>query len=86
MSQIKEIIDGWSNYALKGLNLLDENVKEIGKKRISICNSCNIRTHNFCSPRKQGKHKETGKLINGCGCLLNAKVLSLDSTCPLGKW
>lgn len=86
MSKVKKIIDGWSNYALKGLKLLDKNIQEIGEARIDVCNTCNIRTHNFCSPNKKGKHKENGKLINGCGCLLNAKVLSLDSTCPLGKW
>lgn len=86
MNKLKEILDGWSNFVLKELDLLSNEIKQIGKVRIDICNGCEIRTHNICSPNKKAKHKENGKLVNGCGCLLNAKVLSLDSTCPLGKW
>ena len=86
MNKLKEILDGWSNMVLKQLNKLDQNIIGIGEKRIEICKDCNIRTHNICSPTKRGKHKQNGKLINGCGCLLDAKVLSIKSTCPLGKW
>jgi len=83
---LKEIYDGWGNLIKDKLKILNPEIKEIGKRRLLICDVCEIRTKDICNPLKKGIHTITGKLVNGCGCALSAKVLSPNSKCPLGKF
>lgn len=86
MIKISHILEGWGNLAKDKLNLLDEKTKKISQNRLLICNDCNLRVSNSCSPLHFGNHIKTGELKRGCGCNLSAKTLSLESECPLGKW
>lgn len=80
------ILEGWGNLVKDEFNMLDSEIKEIASERMLICNSCDIRNGRSCSPERYGIHKKTGKLTNGCGCRIDAKTLSPNSECPLGKW
>jgi len=53
---------------------------------MKICDDCTLRIGGTCSPKKTGKHVETGEITKGCGCGLAAKTLSPTSHCPLAKW
>lgn len=65
-----EIYDGWKHLIFK-----DDQVEEVATKRLKVCGDCPIRSRGFCDSRK-----------GGCGCLLEAKVRSLNSVCPKGLW
>jgi hypothetical protein len=67
--KIMEIYDGWKNY----LNPTEE-ISDIKKERLDICQKCPIRTGFICDPTK-----------GGCGCFLPAKASSKGG-CPSGKW
>jgi cytoskeletal protein CcmA (bactofilin family) len=71
MSKISEILNGWGGMARAGLGILESDKKVISENRLNICNECELRKIMFC-----------GK----CGCLITAKVLSMESTCPINKW
>lgn len=83
---LKEILEGWGNWILDKLKLVDPQTKEIAKLRLLVCDTCPIRTGHICSPNKSDVHVITGETKFGCGCAIPAKTLSLDSKCPLGKW
>ena len=83
---LKEILDGWGNFAKDKLKLLNPEIKELAKKRMLVCNFCDIRSFAICNPTKSGINVITGELKFGCGCALPPKTLSPDSNCPLGKW
>lgn len=90
------IIQGFTNLIKSKLGFLDENTKRIAEKRMDTCLNCPLRTDNKCDSNKQGEvvknfnydgeFRAAGQLVNGCSCNLAAKVLSMDSLCPLGKW
>jgi len=66
-------------------------VEMIAKERQAICDVCIIKSLNFagkeiCDSHKQIPHAITGKMTNGCGCLLHLKHRSVHSGCPAGKW
>lgn len=82
---IRGIISGWANLTLKELNLLSPQIRELGEKRLKICDSCPVRTGNICDPKKTILNKN-GDRVRGCGCQLSAKALSPGSKCPAGKW
>lgn len=86
MLNLKEILDGWGNYAKDKLKILDPAIKQMSKHRLLICNECNMRDYGTCNPNKKGTNVLTGDLVSGCGCNLAAKTLSPTSKCPLGKW
>jgi hypothetical protein len=75
MSNLENIVSGWYNFLLNELNLLDEETKQIGLKRLEICNGCDTRTSSYCDEEK-----------GGCGCPIGKKVLSPKSECPKSKW
>lgn len=69
---VSEIIEGWKNFAFK-----NPKVEEIATKRAEQCVNCTIK----------GKPVMKNKKFCGiCGCYIPAKVRSLSSKCPLGKW
>lgn len=86
MLNLKEILDGWGNYAKDKLKILDPAIKQMSKHRLLICNECDMRDYGTCNPTKKGTNVLTGDLVSGCGCNLAAKTLSPTSKCPLGKW
>lgn len=86
MKQVKQIIEGWAKLVYDKLIGLPPAIRDEANNRLGICNGCPVRTGNRCDPRKSGNHVETGRQTNGCGCILTAKAVSMDSECPLGKW
>jgi hypothetical protein len=48
-----------------------EHAEKVAKARASICSTCE---HN------------AGKRCGKCGCVLSAKVRSMNSKCPINKW
>ena len=86
MLKLKEILDGWGNYAKDKIKILDPALKQMSKHRLLICDECEMSTFGMCSPLKEGVLVITGQTVKGCGCGLAAKTLSPTSRCPLGKW
>ena len=83
---INNIINGWGNLIKDKFGLLDSQTKGMATKRLTICNDCNIRSVAICNPTKKIINVRTGVQVNGCGCLISAKVLDQASYCPAGKW
>lgn len=93
---INEILTGWANSFLDEFNLLPENIKQMSENRLSICNSCPLRTEHRCDNKKEGRviqtfmyknqKREIGEIHSGCGCPLNQKSFSPNSQCPLNKF
>lgn len=86
VSQISQILSGWGNRIKDAFGVLDEETKEMSKKRMLICNTCYMRTGNTCDPRKSMKNNITGEIARGCGCNISAKSMSPASKCPLDRW
>lgn len=86
MSKILEIVEGWANVVKDQFNAVDPITKEISKKRLLLCDVCEIRSGNICNPTKSGTNILTNRTAYGCGCNISAKTLSRSSQCPLGKW
>jgi hypothetical protein len=82
---LKQIAEGWFNDFLKELNLLDENVKNLGESRMNICSSCPVRTGNRCDREKSHKSIH-GIKFSGCGCRIDKKTLCVTCSCPGGYW
>lgn len=93
---LAEILQGWGNQLRDEFDVLPKEIKNLSEKRLSICNTCSLRTDNTCSVKKRGKAVKTfvykgqmrtkGTEYTGCGCNLAAKTKSVISSCPLGKW
>lgn len=86
MSKINEILEGWGNVMLDQFNAVDPVTKALAKKRMEICNECDMRVFNTCNPAKTGINIINKKPTRGCGCNISAKTLSPQSQCPLSKW
>jgi hypothetical protein len=61
------------NWITKNLPLFSSEVKEIAKRRLSVCQTC---------PRLTPKINTCKE----CGCLMPAKVFFTKASCPIGKW
>lgn len=83
--KLNHIAEGWFNSFLDSLNLLDENIKALGKKRMNICLNCPVRTNNRCDGEKTHINI-TGAPFVGCGCNISKKTLCVDCQCPGGFW
>lgn len=89
--KISQIIEGYKNLIVK-----DEDVEKLVKERSPICFNCPLNVNGYCSSNKQGlaiKDFVYGEELRykdneyyGCGCYINAKIRSVDSQCPLGKF
>ena len=74
MQKVKNILEGWKN-----LIWANPQVEEIAKTRLKECGEC---------PKRSNYPQEVG--LNStclmCGCVIDAKVRSMKSECPLKKW
>lgn len=86
MGKISEILEGWGNHMKDQFHVLDPAIKNISRQRLERCDTCRVRDGAKCSPNKSDVHVQTGEITKGCGCYVAAKSMSLQSTCPLGKW
>jgi hypothetical protein len=98
MSKLAEIISGWTNRTLQEFNLLDEEIRIEGERRLTVCNDCPMRVGNSCSPNNRGEavrdflyisnneQRVKGVMYPGCGCNIYAKTVSPLSQCPLDHW
>ena len=87
MNRINKLINAFGNLpaiaeCIKNKIFTKDDVDDIAWKRWEICVQC----HNF---DKIGSHcavPGTQPCCADCGCILNLKVRSLSSECPIGKW
>jgi hypothetical protein len=86
MGRITEILEGWANYVKDEFHVLDPRIKDISRQRLERCDACPVRDGAKCSPKRYGIHVSTGEVTRGCGCPIAQKSMSLQSSCPLGKW
>ena len=82
----KEMFSGYSNLLKDKLGKLDTETKKLAIARLVICNGCEANINGVCSPEVQIKDIVTDVLVNGCGCFLEAKTMSPESSCPANKW
>jgi hypothetical protein len=66
LKQLKNMLDGWKNVFIS-----DEEVEELAKERLIVCEQC---------PHKK---KFTCSL---CGCPLKAKLRAVEAECPDNRW
>lgn len=72
MSKAKEIASGFGNLLKNTFKLSDAKVEEVATARAAVCQACEF-----------GKDRtRCGK----CGCVLAAKVRSMNSSCPINLW
>lgn len=76
MSKIDEVAEGYWNLMMK-----NEGVEELAKVRNEICNTCPSNSKNQSS-----MFGDMLPYCKECGCLLEAKTRSPESSCPLKKW
>jgi hypothetical protein len=86
MAEFIAILNGWANLIKDAFGKLNEEQKALSKKRLSICDTCQIRSGNICNPKRMERHIETGALSRGCGCNIAAKSMVKHAKCPVGKW
>lgn len=70
MSQLNEIFSGFKNMIFP-----NEQINSVSEERLKRCFECPIRTEQWCDKKK-----------GGCGCYLQAKTKSPNSSCPIEKW
>ena len=88
ISQIRDIAEGWTNYALGKEN-------ELSEQRMKICRQCklyNVETDR-CDSRRCLNLKTNelvqvpGKdVICGCNCVMQAKTRLERAKCIMSKW
>jgi hypothetical protein len=71
---LKEILDGWGNWARLQFKSLDIEIVNLSKSRLLKCNVCEIRTGHICNPNKKGKDAITNEIKKGCGCAIPPKT------------
>lgn len=73
----KQIVEGFKN--LFGED--DIYIEEVAQERMDICSNCPYNSKN------QPDHRfRPDQHCLKCGCTLPAKVRSMNSSCPIGKW
>lgn len=76
-----QILEGVTNSIFKR-----EDVEEIAKHRMSICNACDLYDNFGLGCIVKGSQPCCDLSKGGCGCSLGFKTRSLSSECPLGHW
>lgn len=88
VDQVKQIAEGWTNYALG-------REKELSESRMKICRECPLyNTDKDTCDSKRCWDKANEKLVNypgkdiicGCSCYMTKKTASPSAHCVLGKW
>lgn len=79
LERLKNIAEGWKNTIVR-----DDNVEEIAKARLLICERCPKHSKNA---KAQGyKSIRTDDHCTECGCPLVSKTRCVSCDCPLKKW
>ena len=86
--QVKDIAEGWTNYAL-------DREKDLSEKRMKICIECPLynNDNDRCDASKCINIK-TGEMamgpgkdiVCGCNCFMKKASRSINKKCVLGKW
>ena len=76
-----QIVEGVTNSIFKR-----EDVEEIAKYRMTICQACSLYTEEDEGCIISGTGPCCNEKIGGCGCSLGFKTRSLSSMCHLDKW
>lgn len=88
-----QILSGHINELKSVLNLGSDEQEVIFHFRKEICDSCLLKTNNYCDSKKwihpvtlELKNRKTEGYIRGCGCRLSAKQRAYNAKCPAGFW
>lgn len=81
------------NHILEGIKnsvFVKEEVEKIANERLEICKICPKNSANkdkeFFAPGKYYASLRPDEHCSECACNLHAKVRSLHTSCPIGKW
>lgn len=77
MSQIKQIVEGWTNVVFK-----KDDVETLAAKRLEICEACEWHSKN----NNTAKIKRPDDHCTKCGCPLMSKTRCVSCACPIEKW
>ena len=74
---LRNILNGYSNYAKKSVGSLDPDITRVAKARLRICQLCDTLSSNglVCDKAK-----------GGCGCVIKPKAYCENCKCPKDKW
>ena len=98
MKKITTIISAYFKLLLVKTFGLPEEIKLEAERRLLICDTCPLKTNNWCDANKCVKVKKAYKIghglidyvynkVCGCGCYILAKIFVEDKNlCPLKKW
>jgi len=78
MGTINKIREGYLNLLIK-----NNEVEKLAEERYKECDPCDSNSKN---KNLFGGLGATIPYCIECGCILKAKVRSLESNCPIGKW
>ena len=98
MKKITTIISAYIKLLLVKTFGLPEEIKLEAERRLLICDTCPLKTNNWCDAKKCVNVKKAYKIghglidyvnnkVCGCGCYILAKIFVEDKNlCPLKKW
>ena len=98
MKKITTIIIAYFKLLLVKTFGLPEEIKLEAERRLLICDTCPLKTNNWCDSKKCVNVKKSYKTdkglidyifnkVCGCGCYILAKIFVEDKNlCPLKKW
>ncbi len=98
MKKITTIISAYFKLLLVKTFGLPEEIKLEAERRLLICDTCPLKTNNWCDAKKCMNVKKAYKTdkglidyifnkVCGCGCYILAKIFVEDKNlCPLKKW
>lgn len=98
MKKITTIISAYFKLLLVKTFGLPEEIKLEAERRLLICDTCPLKTNNWCDANKCVNVKKSYKTdkglidyifnkVCGCGCYILAKIFVEDKNlCPLKKW
>ena len=98
MKKITTIISAYFKLLLVKTFGLPEEIKLEAERRLLICDTCPLKTNNWCDSNKCVNVKKAYKTdkglidyifnkVCGCGCYILAKIFVEDKNlCPLKKW
>lgn len=98
MKKITTIISAYFKLLLVKTFGLSEEIKLEAERRLLICDTCPLKTNNWCDAKKCVNVKKAYKTdkglidyifnkVCGCGCYILAKIFVEDKNlCPLKKW
>jgi len=76
MSELTNIIEGYTNLLRGKLGVSNDEVEKLAELRLDVCNSCVVDGQPVL---QQGR-------CTRCNCVMAAKTRSLTAKCPLRKW